>query len=183
MLDTKIEDRAVEIWKDVIGYENYYQISSWGSVKSFHKYRDGQRERILKQQITKNKYKQITLHNSGQRKCMKIHRLVGLHFIDNPNNLPEINHIAGNKLNNYWEDLEWCTGEANIEHAFSAQLHNNPRKKVYCPELNKVFKSVRAASGYLGISSSDISGCCKEKTKSAGKHPCNRKSKLTWRYV
>lgn len=116
----------MEIWKDIKGFEGYYQISSWGRVRSLDRYVpdcfDSKRiavGQILKPYKTKKGYLKITLYkNSKQvyKKC-RVHRLVAEAFIDNPNCLPEVNHKDGNKENNSITNLEWCTGEENRKHA------------------------------------------------------------------
>ena len=109
-----------EIWKPIRGYEGLYEISSYGRVKSLRK------NIILKYQIH-NGYPILHLFNGGakNRKGFNIHRLVGINFINNPNNYPEINHLDGNKQNNYYKNLEWCTSEHNIEHAIKNKLVDN----------------------------------------------------------
>jgi hypothetical protein len=179
MKDTKIEDRKPEIWKDIKEYEGLYKISSWGNVKSFHKSKKG---KILSTCL-RNTYVSLQLSKNRKKKNFDIHRLVGIHFIPNPFNKSQINHKNGNKENNYYEDLEWMTYEENIDHAFKNNLHNKPRKKVYCPELNEEFLSLRKASKKIGIKHQYISECCKGKRKSAGEHPNNKNIKLTWKYI
>jgi hypothetical protein len=179
MADTKIEDRKPEIWKDIKGYEGLYKISSWGNVKSFHRCKNG---KILSTTF-RNKYVNLQLSKNGKGKSCDIHRLVGLHFIPNPLNKSQINHKYGNKQNNYYEDLEWMTNQENSNHAFENNLHNKPRKKVYCPELNEEFLSLRKASKKLNIKHQHISECCRGKRKSTGRHPNNSNIKLTWKYI
>lgn len=108
----------MEIWKDILGFDGKYQISNKGNVKSFTKWKKGG---ILKCGTCGNPgpYKYVTLVKSGRNdiKCFYVHRLVAMHFLDNPYNLKEVNHIDGNTLNNCVENLEWCTREQNAKHA------------------------------------------------------------------
>lgn len=113
-----------EIWKDIVRYENYYQISNYGKVKSLERmsincWRQKRllREMILANNINTKGYCYVSLHKPKvNRKKFLVHRLVGIHFIDNPNNKPQINHIDYNKVNNYYKNLEWVTNKENGLH-------------------------------------------------------------------
>lgn len=115
-----------EIWKKIKEYPNY-EISNFGRVKSLKyysnihkKYYD--RVLILKEKTNKHGYKMIGLSNEYGRKTFAIHRLVANAFIDNKNNYNEVNHIDGNKSNNNFNNLEWCTRRDNILHAYKLGL-------------------------------------------------------------
>ena len=118
----------MEIWKDIEGYEGEYQISNSGNVKSLARlinYQWGKRkceERMLKPYLTSYGYLTVKLSN----KNFMVHRLVAAAFIDNPNNLPQVNHKDGNKTNNKVENLEWITSRDNVVHAYNMKL----RKKI-----------------------------------------------------
>lgn len=116
----------LEIWRDIKGTNGYYQVSSWGRVKSVDRCvigSDGRqimrKGKLLSPYITKKGYLKVALYlnNNGENTKFRIHRLVAETFIPNPQNLPEVNHIDGNKINNSVTNLEWCTGEYNREHA------------------------------------------------------------------
>lgn len=79
-------------------------------------------EEVKSSSVDTKGYHHISLSNNNQRKTYLIHRLVALHFIPNPNNLPQVNHIDGNKSNNNVNNLEWVTGSSNIIHSFNNNL-------------------------------------------------------------
>lgn len=119
-----LEDLEGEIWKWIKGYENLYQISNFGRVKSFNS--KDKKIRILRPVLFKNGYLHVSLHKKEGDKLISktptIHSLVARAFIPNPENLPEINHIDGNKFNNHFENLEWCTTKKNAAHALKTGL-------------------------------------------------------------
>jgi hypothetical protein len=129
----------MEIWKDIQGFENQYQISSYGRVKSLSRHWKPI-ESILSLQRNKYGYLKIRLGRGvGNYREYKIHRLVAIHFILNPDNYREVNHIDGNKENNKVENLEWCTRSHNIKHAFKNKLASisDEQKRIcsfYCKE-------------------------------------------------
>ena len=101
-----------EIWKDIEGYEGLYQVSNLGRVKSL-KVSKIKSERIRKSYQQSSGYISIVLCKNGKVTNHKIHRLVANAFIDNPDNLPEINHKDENKANNCVDNLEWCDSSYN----------------------------------------------------------------------
>lgn len=123
-----------EVWKDIEGYEGLYQVSTCGNIKSLAKPRKNgngrsyiQKEKLLKQTFTSTGYKKVELYKDGKRKGFKVHRLVAIAFIPNPDNKPEVNHIDGNKINNNIDNLEWVTSSENSIHAYETGL--SPNKK------------------------------------------------------
>lgn len=113
---TKLNEE--EIWKDVLGYEGRYLISNMGNVVSKERIgKNGAKidKKVMKKSMLRN-YLSVNLRNEKWQKRVHIHRLVAEAFIPNPNNLPQVNHIDENKLNNCVENLEWCTVRQNVTH-------------------------------------------------------------------
>jgi hypothetical protein len=116
-----------EIWKNINGYENLYQVSNLGNIKSFKKCSKlrSKSEIMLKTNtIHPSGYFFVTLIKDKIRKSFSIHRLVANAFIDNINNYPQINHIDGIKSNNCDSNLEWCDNMYNAHHAIKMGLIN-----------------------------------------------------------
>jgi len=100
-----------EEWKDVKGYEGFYGVSTFGRIFSM---RDN---KIMRQYVNDGKYLTVGFRGNDKRKKYKCHRLVGFAFIPNPENKPEINHDDFDKMNNFYKNLFWVTGQENWEHA------------------------------------------------------------------
>ena len=104
-----------EEWRDVPGFEGLYQVSNAGRLKSYKKNATG---KILKLTNRTGDYLRVVLQGKGKnQKSIGVHRLVALVFIPNPDNLPQVNHIDGNKQNNKIDNLEWCSQSENVRHA------------------------------------------------------------------
>lgn len=132
----------MEQWKDIKNYEGKYQISNLGRVKSLKKWSGNKynpkwvyQDRILHPSNNGNGYLIIGLKKNNIRKNYYIHRLVAEHFIDNPNNYKEVNHLDYNKENNKADNLEWCTRKENIEYSIENMkgrksiTHSNTNEK------------------------------------------------------
>lgn len=148
-----------EIWKDIAGYEGKYQVSNLGNVRSlqYHNAKGIMRIGYLKPAVDNKGYLRCALSKENKLKTFKVHRLVASAFIDNPDNLPQINHKDGNKLNNHVENLEWCNNSQNQLHAYATGL--NPR---HMPKHHPViivdnsngnvrrFECIKFAAEYIG---------------------------------
>lgn len=119
---------GIEIWKSVQGYEGLYEVSNLGQIRRFYKgdfYTKGSYSRILKPCLDKKGYSRVYLSKNGKDKTLRIHRLVALAFISNPNNLPQVNHKNNIKNQNNVENLEWITNLNNMRHAWKNGFKNN----------------------------------------------------------
>lgn len=166
-----------EIWRDIERYEEYYQVSNLGNIRSKDRLKwNGkayykQKGVIKKKTIRADGYFVVNLSVEGRGKTHLVHRLIALAFIPNKNNLPVINHRDGNKLNNSLENLEWTTYRENNIHALENNL-NNTRKKIKGTHVgtNEVlfFESSREADRVLKIGYKNISACLNGKQNTAG---------------
>lgn len=117
-----------EIWKDIKGFEGLYKISNLGRVKSMAKEwtccKGGKRnkEETFMSICTNAQYYNFNLRKNNVKTFCNLHRILAEHFIPNPDNKPEVNHINGNKHDNRLENLEWVTCSENIKHAFDKGL-------------------------------------------------------------
>lgn len=120
LITTYVKDLFMqEIYKDIKGFEGYYQVSNMGNIKSLGAY-NNRKEKLLTLENAKSKntyYKRVKLHKNGEVKRFLVHRLVASHFIDNPENKPQVNHIDNDTSNNVYTNLEWCTGSENMKHS------------------------------------------------------------------
>ena len=163
----------IEQWKDIPNYENLYQISNLGRIKSLYNYkRNG--TNILVPRLKKGYYT-IGLRKNGIRKWYSIHRLVAETFIPNIENKPQINHKDENKLNNRVDNLEWCTASYNNNYGTRQQRvskTNKLRKQVYKYDLKgnllEVFFSLKEASKKENRDISTLSIKCRNMTDYKG---------------
>lgn len=130
----------IEEWRPVIGFEEGYEVSNLGRVRSFDRVRPLRsrsgnmtvkrfKGRILYQGLNNKGYVMAYLCLNSERKACTVHRLVAKAFIPNPEGLPEVNHKDGNKENNSVGNLEWSSVSDNRRHAYSSGL--NPPKKEF----------------------------------------------------
>lgn len=151
-----------EDFREVMGYSGY-RVSRNGVVlsKRFN--------RPLKQYRNEDGYMMCSLSKEGISRTVRVHRLVAMAFVPNPNNLPQVNHKDGNKTNNSFDNLEWVDNSGNIIHRYY-NLGLGTMRKVRCVETEIVYQSQREAERLTGINSGNISSCCihRPKYKTAG---------------
>lgn len=174
------EDIRNEIWKDIENYVGLYQISNMGRVKSLIKSkRNSLGDLIMNAKVSKKGYRLISLLKEDRLKSFRICRLVGIHFIANPENRGTINHKKGNKLDDRAGELEWNTLSENSKHSFSILNRvssmkgkmSKKRKRVQQLTLDGIlintFDSQMEAGKTLNIGYQHISSVCIGKRKQA----------------
>lgn len=125
-----------EIWKDITGYEDKYQISNTGKVKSFVG-----KHKILK--LTNNDgYMYVGLNKDKKQKRFRVHRLVAEAFVVNNHNHPIVNHLDGDKSNNNYNNLEWCTQEYNMSHKIELLKRDRKLYESLCDKCRKLLDSI-----------------------------------------
>lgn len=158
----------MEQWKDIDGYEGYYQISNYGQVKNI------KTNKILIGDTNNIGYKRVILYKPIKKRFF-VHRLVALHFCEGFDKDLVVNHKDGNKTNNNADNLEWVTRSENDLHAFKMNL----RKASPCQFKNKIsaydkdtlkfvkeYNNVEECSKELNVARSNIYNCCNGKQKS-----------------
>jgi len=113
----------IEIWKPVKGYENLYEVSNLGRVKSI---RNG--DKILKTYLSTYGYVKVNLYAAKKSKIHFLHRVIALAFIENPEAKPIINHKNGIKHDNSLENIEWVTYSENSLHAIKTGLRSHDKR-------------------------------------------------------
>lgn len=156
----------MEHWKDIIGYEGFYQASNLGNIMNK---RTG---RILKLHQDRKGYMVCCLSKNGKQRVKKVHRLVAEAFIPN-NNLPQINHKDESKSNNRVENLEWCTNLYNAHYKDKVKRTGIAHEKAITQftlegDYIRSWDSARKAADALNIQNSHISECCKGKLNKTG---------------
>ena len=169
-------------WRPIHNYEGFYEISNTGNVRSIgrvitlsNRRQRAIHERMLKAKLNGDGYLFVTLSMKGIGKTQYIHRLVAQAFLDNPNNLSEVNHLSGDKKNNTTNNLEWVTHGQNVQHAYDNDLTTNKGANhtfavgVVDNALGQTFETVKEWCEARGINYSTgrniLSGCNKPKIR------------------
>lgn len=157
-----------EIWKDITDYEGLYQISNLGFVRSLPRNGTINEPMLLSSWVDNKGYPKVTLSKAGKRKQFSIHRLVAQAFIPNPNNLPDVRFIDGNRLNAVSSNLEWCN-ISNIvkkqQYSLNAKFTKETVKIIRASYIkgDKDFGCLGLANKY-GVSKSTMSDILNGKT-------------------
>lgn len=182
-----------ELWKDIKGYEGLYEISNLGQVRSIPRKGTFKYKHILKTKKNKSGYLMVHLFKNGKGKAFTVHRLVAKTFLEKSLNKQDVNHIDGNKENNYVSNLEWMTHKENMKHARKNNLieisdnvinqgrkigrkygklngKKRAKKVIQYKENNilKVWNSLTEANKHTNVAVSGISKCCHNKRMCAG---------------
>lgn len=108
-----------EVWKEIPGFEDCYEASTHGNVRSLDRLSVSYGDRICGRTgrtlspCSSGKYNAVTLSKNGEITCHNVHRLVALAHLPNPDNLPEVDHIDRNKRNNHISNLRWASKSTN----------------------------------------------------------------------
>lgn len=174
-----------EIWRDVVGYEGLYQVSSIGRARSLPRMtKKGIRGgKILKPWLSGSGYLMVWLYNNTGRQEFLVHRLVGTVFADmvgwaedakgRPFEELQINHKNEfEKTNNHISNLEWITREGNLKYGTRTEriakaLSKPVAQKTKDGELVKIWSSLHEIQRQTGWNCGNISACCSDKRKSA----------------
>lgn len=129
-----------EIWKSVIGWENLYEVSNFGNIRTLHY----KKPYLMHPVIDAKGYRRVSfvMPNSKQYKRYAVHRLVAEAFIPNPDNLPQINHKDEDRTNNHVDNLEWCTNKYNCNYGKHCENVSKARKE-YFKKLKEEKKDAR----------------------------------------
>ena len=151
-----------EVWKPVKGYEELYEVSNLGRVRSLDRYvkLGGKQKsdqlvlkkgRMLSEKDNGHGYKSVHLTVNRNTKDKYVHRLVAQAFLNNPDNLPEVNHKDENKSNNCLDNLEWCTSQYNDLYGNHLKTNSKP-VIMYDLQMNYIdeFKSSAEAERITG---------------------------------
>lgn len=169
-----------EIWKDIVGFENIYQVSNLGRVRSLkrtvlHKDAHGGYAKFTyggkNLKTVKNNQGYMVVPLGRANPCMRVHILVARAFIPNPDNKPMVNHIDGNKSNNNAHNLEWCTNQENQIHSYYVlgnDANKDRKKPIRCIETGEVFECAMDAAKGVRHNANNIkavaNGCYGRKT-------------------
>lgn len=160
-----------EIWKKINNFDNYL-VSNYGNIKSLSRVIKSPRgktriipERILKPGKLQHGYLSVVLSNNIKSYTMRVHRLVAMAFIPNPNNLPIINHKDENPSNNHVDNLEWCTVKYNTNYGTGISRRCQSKSKpIIQLSINNIpiknWVSAKEAANKLGLHPGNISRCC-----------------------
>lgn len=167
-----------EVWKDIQGFEGYYQISNFGRVKSCTRITSkGKRlsEQLLKGSVVDNDYLRVMLYKNSKYKACRVHSLVAKHFLSNNNDNLVVNHIDGDKLNNHADNLEYVTYTENLRHAYKNRLrcanHLYKHVRFSIDGEEYTFNKVEDAAIFLNVSSSSLINVLKGRVRNSKKVP------------
>lgn len=157
-----------EIWKPIQGFEGLYEVSNKGRIRTLRT------NKIVTPKNVKG-YSAVRLYKNGKDCQRYIHRIVASEFIENPNNLPEVNHKDENPKNNCVENLEWCSRKYNANYGTVKQRSLAKRMPLIkrCKTVQKdssgniiaIYDSIKDAAEKTGFKHQNIQSCCAGKIK------------------
>jgi hypothetical protein len=181
ILEIERNNIMIEVFKDIIGYEGIYQISNLGKVKSLDRYVTSKNDskrfvkgRMMKLKLDRYGYETVCLSKERIAKTVKVHRIVGINYVPNPDNKPQINHISGIKTQNHVSNIEWCTPQENIQHSFDTGLNTGHGKKSVelwlkgIDDITWIFDSIMLAAKELGLQHKNLSAVVNGRLNTTG---------------
>lgn len=164
----------MEKWKPIDWIDNRYSVSNLGRVQS----KTGGTPKILRQWGSGRGYMKVEIAG----RCLSVHRLVAIAFVDNPNNLPQVNHKNENKSDNRAINLEWCDQSYNINYGtrnarMVAKIKKTQIARGQTSPVNAMddsgnivyrFNSIQEAEDRLGVNHANIIRCLHGQTAHAG---------------
>lgn len=151
-----------KIWRDIVGYEKYYEVSNYGDI------RNKLTGKELALSLKRNGYLSVDLRY-GEPRTVSVHRIVAIAFVENPCNLPCVNHKNEIKTDNSSDNLEWCTQKYNANYGYGANARNT---SILQFDMNgnfvRMWTSIKEAAEALGIKYQGISRVCRGERKASG---------------
>lgn len=140
--------------------------------------------RIKKSEVDRFGYNRVRLHRNGYYKKFLTHRLVAIMFIQNPNNLPIVNHINEVKTDNRVENLEWCTQKQNINHGTCIERRSEKnRRNKKCKKVAQIDKNGNIVKVYNSTREAERNGYCHSNVSFCALHENKTFKGFNWKYI
>lgn len=195
-----IEDMPGEVWKDISGWEGYYQVSNLARAKSVARtsiHKDGSvhyiKERIRKQSGSGpgRKYLGFSAHREGMPPRIYLHKAVAMAFIENPENKPCIDHINTNTFDNRVENLRWVTITENANNPLTKQHVSKAKSGTNCFFYGKRIRAKRVICVYpdgtektfASIQDAGLAGFCERSIRCCINGKYSHHHGCKWRYA
>lgn len=186
-----------EEWRDVIGFEGLYMVSSFGRVVSLGRFilpgKGGKKRfkkpKLIHPSLNHNGYYKVTLSKDGTPSYVRIHRLVGESFIPNPNNYQCLDHIDTNTKNNHINNLRWCTLKENQNNTISLIKMSKAHKarcangRMYVRPIVRISLLKNDIKKYNSIKEAEMDGFSHQSISKCCLHQMNKHKGYKWMYL